>query len=186
VLTSDFSGRAELIEAVMDARPEVFGHNLETVRRLTPEVRGRARYERSLEVLAIAARLAGAARRVGDGAGTDARPTFGIVKSGLMVGLGETRAELTQAMADLRHHGCELLTVGQYLRPTREQRPVTRYYEPAEFEEIADEARALGFREVAAGPLVRSSYRADRLFAASAAPSTETPAARMEAGPLLG
>jgi lipoic acid synthetase len=172
VLTADFNGRAELVETVMAARPAVFGHNIETVRRLTPEVRGRARYERSLEVLAIAA---GIARRDG----------CGVVKSGVMVGFGETRADLVETFRDLRASGCELLTIGQYLRPTREQRPVTRYYEPAEFDELAAEARALGFVEVAAGPLVRSSYRADRLFAAAAADS-ENPVTAMEAAPVPG
>lgn len=160
VLTADFNGRAELVETVMAAEPAVFGHNIETVRRLTPEVRGRARYERSLEVLAIAAAIA---RRDGRG----------VVKSGLMVGFGETREDIDETLKDLREAGCELLTIGQYLRPTREQRPVTRYYEPAEFDELASAARELGFAEVAAGPLVRSSYRADRLFAAA---STETAA----------
>jgi len=151
VLTPDFGGRDELIGTVIDARPEVFGHNLETVARLTPVVRGRARYERSLEVLATAASMC-------DRAG------YGQVKTGLMVGLGETRAELSQALADARATGCALVTVGQYLRPTREQMPVERYVEPAEFDEIADEARELGFAEVASGPLVRSSYRADQLY----------------------
>jgi lipoic acid synthetase len=83
-----------------------------------------------------------------------------------MVGLGETRAELSRTLSDIRATGCSLVTVGQYLRPTREQLEVVRYYEPAEFDEIAEEARAIGFRDVAAGPLVRSSYRADRLWAA--------------------
>ena len=161
VLTADFNGRAELVEVVMDARPSVFGHNIETVRRLTPEVRGRARYERSLEVLGHASAIA--ARRARDGEGAS------VVKSGVMVGFGETRDEILETLADLRGVGCELVTIGQYLRPTREQRPVSRYYEPAEFDDLAAAARALGFAEVAAGPLVRSSYRADRLFAASSA-----------------
>lgn len=177
VLTADFNGRAELVETVMAARPEVFGHNIETVRRLTPEVRGRARYERSLEVLSLAAVVA---RREGRG----------VVKSGVMVGFGETRDELVETFTDLRSAGCELLTIGQYLRPTREQRPVARYYEPAEFDELAAAARDLGFLEVASGPLVRSSYRADRLLrAASASPAgqaatSDAPAADppMEAG----
>lgn len=177
VLTADFNGRAELVETVMAARPEVFGHNIETVRRLTPEVRGRARYERSLEVLALAAGIA-------------TRDGRGVVKSGVMVGFGETPDELVETFTDLRGAGCDLLTIGQYLRPTREQRPVSRYYEPAEFDELAAAARDLGFLEVAAGPLVRSSYRADRLFrAASASPPGErasgdapAPALSMEAG----
>jgi lipoic acid synthetase len=154
VLTPDFQGRTDLIGAVLAAGPDVFGHNVETVRRLTPVVRGRASYERSLEVLEIAARHC-------------ERNATPQVKTGLMVGLGETRAELSCTLRDIRSHGCQLLTVGQYLRPTRAQRPVERYLEPAEFDEIAEEARALGFVEVAAGPLVRSSYRADALFKAA-------------------
>lgn len=171
VLTADFNGRVELVEIVMAARPEVFGHNIETVRRLTSEVRGRARYERSLEVLALAG---GIARRDG----------CGLVKSGVMVGFGETRDDLVETMQDLRASGCQLLTIGQYLRPTREQRPVARYYEPAEFEELAGIARELGFSEVASGPLVRSSYRADRLF--KAASGGEDGASAMEAEALPG
>ncbi|MFN2426860.1 MAG: lipoyl synthase, partial [Candidatus Binatia bacterium] len=104
------------------------------------------RYERSLEVLALASAIA---RRDGRG----------VVKSGVMVGFGETREDLLETFRDLRASGCELLTIGQYLRPTREQRPVSRYYEPAEFDVLAADARELGFTEVAAGPLVRSSYR---------------------------
>lgn len=155
VLTSDFNGREELIAAVLDARPEVFAHNVETVERLSPRVRGRATYRRSLAVLASAARILAA--RGG-----------GCVKTGLMVGLGESREEVSATLKDLRATGCSLLTVGQYLRPTRESVAVERYLEPGEFDEIADEARELGFSEVASGPLVRSSYRADRLFAAAA------------------
>jgi lipoic acid synthetase len=157
LLVPDFNGRAELIAAVVDSGPEVFGHNLETVERLTASVRGRARYARSLDVLRTAADLIAAAGRTTQ------------VKSGLMVGLGETRAELSRTMADIRAVGCTLLTVGQYLRPTREQLPVDRYVDPAEFAEIEQEARALGFAEVAAGPLVRSSYRADSLYHAQEA-----------------
>jgi len=162
LLVPDFNGRRELIAAVVDAAPEVFGHNLETVERLTPAVRGRARYARSLEVLRTAAALIS----------TRGSPT--LVKTGLMVGLGETRAELSRTMSDIRETGCSLLTVGQYLRPTREQLPVDRYVEPAEFAEIEAEARALGFAEVAAGPLVRSSYRADSLYRAREAGSGQT------------
>jgi lipoic acid synthetase len=156
VLTPDFNGRADLVETVVDARPEVFSHNVETVERLTPVVRGRARYARSLEVLATGA------RRAADLAEREGARV--LVKTGIMVGLGETRAEVSRTLADVRATGCELLAVGQYLRPTREQREVERYVEPHEFDEIAAEAREIGFREVAAGPLVRSSYRADALF----------------------
>ena len=149
VLTADFRGVGALIERVVAARPEVFGHNVETVERLTPEIRGRARYGLSLDVLRKAAECA---------------PDGVMVKTGLMAGLGESRSELSRTMKQIRDTGCQLLTVGQYLRPTRRNRPVSRYLEPREFEHIADEARELGFAEVAAGPLVRSSYRADRLF----------------------
>lgn len=152
VLVPDLGGRSELISRVLEAGPEVFGHNIETVERLSPEVRGRASYRRSLEVLALAAR--------------SGSPS--LVKTGIMAGLGETRTELARTMADVAATGCRLLTVGQYLRPTRQNRPVARYLEPSEFEEIAQEARQLGFEEVAAGPLVRSSYRAESLYRSGA------------------
>ena len=159
VLTPDFNGRVELIDRVVDAAPEVFSHNVETVERLTPAVRGRARYDRSLEVLAIAARRA--SERAAE---TGARI---LIKTALMAGLGETRAEISRTLEDIRSTGCSLLAIGQYLRPTRTQMDVERYVEPHEFDEMADEARALGFLEVAAGPLVRSSYRADALYDAA-------------------
>jgi lipoic acid synthetase len=138
----------------MAAAPEVFGHNVETVERLTPRIRGRARYRRSLAVLAAAKKMA---ERAG-------RRT--LVKSALMLGIGETRAEVSRTLADLRESGCDLLAIGQYLRPTRAEIEVERYVAPEEFIELEAEARALGFSEVAAGPLVRSSYRADALHAA--------------------
>jgi lipoic acid synthetase len=163
VLTPDFNGRTELIERVVKAAPEVFSHNLETVERLTPAVRGRASYARSLQVLADSVRLAERVQMVSRLAERTEKGT--LVKTALMVGLGETRAEVGRAMRDIRATGCQLLAVGQYLRPTRAQREVDRYVEPAEFDDIAAEARELGFREVAAGPLVRSSYRADALYA---------------------
>ena len=151
VLTSDFNARPELVGAVIEALPDVFGHNVETVRRLTPEIRGRARYERSLEVLSMAAAKCA---EVGQG----------IVKTGIMVGMGETRKELDETMNDIFDAGCRLLTIGQYLRPSRAHRPVEAYIEPCEFDELAAAARAIGFSDVASGPLVRSSYRADALF----------------------
>ena len=157
VLTPDFNGRRELIHAVVDARPDVFGHNMETVERLTPSVRGRAHYDRSLEVLAIASRRA---RELHGGEADDRHVQ---VKTALMVGLGETRAEVSRTLADVRATGCNLLAIGQYLRPTREQCEVQRFVEPEEFVEMEIEARELGFSEVASGPLVRSSYRADAL-----------------------
>lgn len=154
VLTPDFNGSHKLIDVVLDARPEVFGHNIETVARLSDDVRGRARYQRTLEVLTYAA-----ARSGDDG--------FGVVKTGVMVGMGESRDEVSELLRDVRSTGCRLVTIGQYLRPSLEQMPVARYVEPHEFEEMAIEARELGFEEVAAGPLVRSSYRADQLYAAA-------------------
>jgi lipoic acid synthetase len=149
VLTPDFGGDPAGVRTVLDARPDVFGHNLETVRSLTPKVRSHASYERSLEVLRTAA---------ADGRGA-------VVKSGIMVGLGETGAEVREALADLRAAGCEVVTVGQYLRPNRACLPVMRYVEPAVFDEYRAHAEGLGFRKVFAGPYVRSSYLADELFA---------------------
>ncbi|MFO7674973.1 MAG: lipoyl synthase [bacterium] len=150
VLTPDFCGRAELIGQVLAAGPAVFGHNLETVERLSPEVRDRrAGYRRSLEVLATAKRLA------------PGIPT----KSGLMAGLGETDEEVSHALRDLRTAGCDIVTIGQYLRPARHCRPVARHVAPERFAEWEDEARALGFRAAFCGPLVRSSYLADTLLA---------------------
>lgn len=147
VLTPDFQGREEAIAAVLAAGPEVFNHNLETVRRLQPLIRPQADYQRSLQVLRTAARL---------------NPRTAI-KSGLMLGLGETDAELETALRDLRQHGCRLLTLGQYLAPSRRHHPVARYVTPAEFKSYRALALELGFTAVAAGPLVRSSYQADRL-----------------------
>lgn len=144
VLTPDFSGRAECLKTVLESGPDVFNHNLETVERLTPAVRGGARYRLSLAVLERSKRLAPGV------------PT----KSGLMVGLGETREEVSQAIRDLASAGVERLTVGQYLQPTRLHHPVARYYEPSEFDEVAAEARAAGIRGVLSGPLVRSSFHA--------------------------
>jgi len=146
VLTPDFNGRVEALDRVLAARPHIFNHNLETVRRLTPAVRHRATYERSLAVLAAAK------QRGGPGLYT---------KSGLMLGLGETAAELEQTLRDLRAVGCDLLTLGQYLQPTPRHLPVVEFVPPARFAELAGRARELGFRHVASGPLVRSSYHAD-------------------------
>lgn len=147
VLTPDFGGSLDALTVVLAAAPDVFNHNLETVRRLQPVVRPQASYERSLEVLSRAA-----AHRPGP-----------AVKSGLMLGLGETDAEIRAALGDLRAAGCELLTVGQYLAPSRRHHPVSRYLEPEEFARWSEEGKALGFTAVAAGPLVRSSYRAEQL-----------------------
>jgi len=146
VLVPDFQGSQQALATLVAARPDILNHNLETVHRLYPRVRPNAMYERSLELLARAKAL---------------DPTI-PTKSGLMVGLGETREELLQAMADLLAVGCAILTIGQYLQPTPKQLPVARYYRPQEFRELAEEGERLGFRHVEAGPLVRSSYHAER------------------------
>ena len=145
VLTPDFRGDAECIDRVADARPEVYNHNVETVPRLYREVRIGARYDRSLALLA----------RV------KARHADILTKSGIMLGMGETRDELLSEFRDLRAAGVDCLTLGQYLRPTLAHRAVDRYLEPAEFAELADAGRAAGFRHVESGPLVRSSFHAD-------------------------
>lgn len=145
VLVPDFNDRDDALRRVIDARPEIFNHNLETVARLTPLVRSRARYQRSLSVLRKAAEMAGP----------------GVVtKSGLMLGLGERDDEVAQAFDDLRAHGVAVLTLGQYLRPTPQHLPVVEYVSPQKFEELRQLALAKGFRHVASGPLVRSSYHA--------------------------
>lgn len=149
VLVPDFHGREELVRIVTDARPEVYNHNIETVARLQKLARPAARYERSLGVLATVKKLAANVH----------------TKSGIMVGLGETWDELVQTMRDLRAHGCEMLTIGQYLRPGERYLPVARYYPPEEFDRLGALARELGFSAVASGPFVRSSYFAETLFA---------------------
>jgi lipoic acid synthetase len=146
LLVPDFQGSQQALATLVAVRPDILNHNLETVYRLYPRVRPNAMYERSLELLARAKAL---------------EPTI-PTKSGLMVGLGETREELLQAMADLLAADCDILTVGQYLQPTPKQLPVARYYRPQEFRELAEEGHRLGFRHVEAGPLVRSSYHAER------------------------
>ena len=147
VLTSDFAGDLEAVDVVADAGPDVFNHNVETVPRLYPSVRPQAVYERSLAVLERAG-----ARRPGT-------PT----KSGLMLGLGETPEEVRSVMGDLRDAGVELLTLGQYLRPSAAHAEVAEFVEPAAFEELEREGMALGFRAVAGAPFARSSYRAGEL-----------------------
>ena len=151
VLIPDFNGQAEPLRAVMEAGPDILNHNIETVERLQKPVRRRARYDRSLQVLERAKTYAR------DSAGRE-----GTVhtKSSVMVGLGETREELSQAFADLRAVDCDILTIGQYLRPSEKHLPLERYYHPREFDEMKREALALGFRHVESGPLVRSSYHA--------------------------
>lgn len=145
VLTPDFGGREKLIGAVVAAGPDVFAHNIETVERLSPSVRDpRASYRRSLEVLSTVKRLA---------------PEM-TVKSGLMLGLGETEAEVLAALADLRAASCDVVTIGQYLQPDRRCLPVARYVSPGEFERWQTRATEMGFARAFSGPLVRSSYRA--------------------------
>jgi len=152
VLTPDFGGREELIRQVVEAGPDVFGHNIETVERLSPDVRDpRADYRRSLDVLATVKRLA---------------PQM-TTKSGLMVGLGETDGELRQALRDLRSAACDIVTVGQYLQPAHRCLPVERYVTPEEFIALEEEAFAMGFRGALCGPLVRSSFHAEEVATAS-------------------
>ena len=146
VLTPDFNDRDSAIDAVIGARPDIFNHNLETVRRLTPTVRSRATYDRSLSVLAKA-KVRGR--------------TSLFTKSGLMLGLGETEEELFAALTDLRRVGCDILTLGQYLQPTTQHLPVVEFVSPERFTEYGVRARAMGFVHVASGPMVRSSYHAD-------------------------
>jgi lipoic acid synthetase len=144
VLIPDFRGTWEALRVVMEARPDILNHNIETVPRLYRRVRPKADYRQSLELLRRARDLA---------------PNV-VTKSGLMVGLGETRDELSQTFRDLRTSRVEVLTVGQYLRPTMQHLPIERYVTPEEFAEIKQEALALGYRHVESGPLVRSSYHA--------------------------
>jgi lipoyl synthase len=147
VLTPDFDGRAEAINIVLQASPEVFNHNLETVARLQRHVRRKSQYAVSLRVLEHVKRQ---------------RPEI-LTKSGLMLGLGETTDEVFETLADLRTVGCDLLTLGQYLQPTEHHLPVARYVPPEEFDELGRLARCLGFLDVASGPFVRSSYHADEM-----------------------
>jgi len=148
VLIPDFAGSRDAVEAVVGARPDIINHNVETVPRLYERVRPKADYKRSLQVLAVAKELNGG--------------TF--TKSGMMLGLGETEDEILAVMQDLRRVGCDFLTLGQYLSPSEEHLPVTRYLPPEEFQELAAKGKRLGFRGVASGPFVRSSYRAGELL----------------------
>jgi lipoic acid synthetase len=144
VLTPDFKGSRDALRIVMDARPNIFNHNIETVARLYRRVRPQAIYERSLDVLAWAKEMRPAA------------PT----KSGFMLGLGEERDEVIQLLRDLRAHQVDIVTIGQYLRPSFDHLPIERYVPPEEFREYAAIGKEMGFRHVEAGPLVRSSYHA--------------------------
>ncbi|MEY3908799.1 MAG: hypothetical protein RLZZ90_706 [Actinomycetota bacterium] len=149
ILVPDFSGKPDLLKKVFDAAPEVFAHNVETVPRIFKEIRPAFRYDRSLDVI------------------TQARDYGLVTKSNLILGMGETREEISQAMSDLFNAGTDILTITQYLRPTPKHHPVSRWVKPEEFVEMKDEAEAMGFLGVLSGPLVRSSYRAGRLWAQS-------------------
>jgi lipoyl synthase len=146
MLAPDFSGKSVFLNEVFETRPEVFAHNLETVPRIFKRIRPAFRYERSLDVISQAR-------------------AFGLItKSNLILGMGETREEVTQALVDLHAAGCDLITITQYLRPTPKHHPVERWVKPNEFVELSAEAEEIGFAGVMSGPLVRSSYRAGRLY----------------------
>ena len=146
MLAPDFSGKSVFLNEVFETRPEVFAHNLETVPRIFKRIRPAFRYERSLDVISQAR-------------------AFGLItKSNLILGMGETREEVTQALVDLHAAGCDLITITQYLRPTPKHHPVERWVKPNEFVELSAEAEVIGFAGIMSGPLVRSSYRAGRLY----------------------
>ena len=146
MLAPDFHAKAQLLNEIFETRPEVFAHNLETVPRIFKRIRPAFTYEKSLTVISMAR-------------------DFGLVtKSNLILGLGETREEVTQALVDLHDAGCDLITITQYLRPTNRHHPVERWVKPEEFVELSKEATDIGFLGVMSGPLVRSSYRAGRLY----------------------
>lgn len=152
VLPSDMGGREENLAILMDAKPDILNHNIETVRRLTPRVRARAKYDRSLEFLLRAKRM---------------QPTI-PTKSSLMIGLGETKEEIIEVMEDLRANEVDIMTIGQYLQPSRSHLKVEKYYSPEEFAELREIAISKGFSHCEAGPLVRSSYHADEQVNAAA------------------
>ena len=145
VLTPDFEGNLDSLQVVMDAGPDTFNHNIETVRRVFPRVRAKGDFDLSLKILSQAREFNRTA----------------VTKSGMMVGLGETMDEIVQTMEDLRKVDCELLTIGQYLRPSQKHAPISKWYTPNEFKELKEQGESLGFKHVASGPLVRSSYHAD-------------------------
>jgi len=146
MLAPDFNANPDLLNPIFETRPEVFAHNLETVPRIFKQIRPAFTYEKSLRVIGMA-------------------QDFGLItKSNLILGLGETREEISQALVDLHSAGCDLITITQYLRPTNKHHPVERWVKPEEFVELAQEAEEIGFLGVMSGPLVRSSYRAGRLY----------------------
>ena len=154
MLAPDFHAKAELLNQIFETKPEVFAHNLETVPRIFKSIRPAFTYEKSLTVITMAR-------------------DFGLItKSNLILGLGETREEISQALLDLRSAGCDLITITQYLRPTNRHHPVERWVRPEEFVELAAEAKEIGFLGVMSGPLVRSSYRAGRLYKEAMAAKT--------------
>ena len=152
-LIPDFEGNWDALERVMEAGPETLNHNIETVRRVFSRVRPKGGYDQSLELLKRAKQFA----------------PHGVTKSGMMVGLGETRDEIAVTLADLRAVECDLLTIGQYLRPSDKHAPLSRWYTPDEFEDLRELGESMGFRHVASGPLVRSSYHADEQHKAATA-----------------
>jgi lipoic acid synthetase len=154
VLIPDFQGMDDALKIVLDARPDVLNHNTETVPRLYRTVRSGARYQRTLDLLANAKKFS---------------PGM-VTKSGVMVGLGETSAELVEVFRDLGTRGVDILTVGQYLRPSKDHLPIARFYTPAEFNSLRDEALRFGFRHVESGPMVRSSYHAHEQAESTAVP----------------
>jgi lipoic acid synthetase len=154
MLAPDFHANSDLLNQIFETRPEVFAHNLETVPRIFKSIRPAFTYEKSLRVITMAR-------------------DFGLItKSNLILGLGETREEISQALVDLRGAGCDLITITQYLRPTNRHHPVERWVKPEEFVELAAEAKEIGFLGVMSGPLVRSSYRAGRLYKKAMAAKT--------------
>ncbi len=157
VLIPDFAGSREALARVMDAGPDVLNHNIESTRRIFPRVRPKGDYQRSLSLLAQVKELSPGA----------------VTKSGIIVGMGETRDEVVATMQDLRQVDCDLLTIGQYLRPSPRHLAVDRFYHPDEFGELAQTGRELGFKHVASGPLVRSSYHADEQHSAAAFPPAD-------------
>jgi lipoic acid synthetase len=152
VLPSDMGGKEENLALLMDAKPDILNHNIETVKRLTPRVRARAKYDRSLEFLRRAKEM---------------QPTI-PTKSSLMVGLGETKEEIIEVMDDLRSNNVDIMTIGQYLQPSKSHLKVEKYYRPEEFAELREIALTKGFSHCEAGPLVRSSYHADEQVNAAA------------------
>ena len=162
ILIPDFSGKPELLQKIFDAKPEVFAHNVETVPRIFKQIRPAFTYERSLDVI------------------SQGRQAGMVTKSNLILGMGEEREEIIQALHDLHNAGTDIITITQYLRPSVRHHPVTRWVKPQEFVELKDIAEEIGFLGVLSGPLVRSSYRAGRLWAQSMMRRGETIPAHLQ------